>query len=89
MTKGILPWALGDTSLSGAGVGFLTSDTVADTGTAILRLLTLSEQTTDLATAAANVNLSTNETLQTFTSFNSLRLDSGGGYVGIRLLTLG
>ena len=79
VTKGILPWALGDTNLSGSGIGFLTSDTAANTGAAILRLLAPSEQSTDLATALANVNLSTNESLQTLTTFNSLRLDSGGG----------
>lgn len=76
--KGILPWALGDTNLSGNGIGFLTSDTQANTGTAILRLLNPSEQTTDFNTANANVNLSTAEDLSTITLFNSLRLDTGG-----------
>ncbi len=79
VTKGILPWALGDTDLNGSGIGFVTSDTAASTGTAILRLLTPSEQTTNFATSLANVNLSTMESLSTLTTFNSLRLGSGGG----------
>jgi len=77
--KGILPWALGDTSLTGLGVGFVTSDTTANTGTSILRLLAPSEQTTDFGTAGANVNLTTTEALSTLGTFNSLRLGSGGG----------
>ncbi|MFO1484003.1 MAG: autotransporter-associated beta strand repeat-containing protein [Verrucomicrobiaceae bacterium] len=80
--KAIIPWALGDTSLSGNGVGFVTSDSTggaANTGANILRLLSPSEQTTDFATALANVNLSTTQTLATLTTFNSLRLGSGGG----------
>jgi autotransporter-associated beta strand protein len=79
VNKGILPWAVGDTSLSGLGVGFVTSDTTANTGTSILRLLAPSEQTANFATAGANVNLSTTEVLSTLGSFNSLRLGSGGG----------
>jgi len=80
--KSILPWAFGDTSLTGEGVFFLTADSAAagaNTGTNILRPLAANEQTNDLGTAFANVNLTTNESLQTFTSFNSLRLDNGGG----------
>jgi autotransporter-associated beta strand protein len=77
--KGILPWAFGDTSLVGDGSGFVTSDTSANTGSAILRLLAVSEQTTTLATALANVNLGTSEVLRTARTFNSLRLASGGG----------
>ncbi len=78
-TKGILPWALGDVSITGGGTGFVTSDTVANTGTTILRLLTSLEQTTDFATANANVNLGTTEVLSTLTTFNSLRLANNGG----------
>lgn len=79
--KAILPWALGDTSLTGSGTFFLTADSVAgvDTGTSILRPLQASEQTSNLATANANVNLATTETLAALTTFNSLRLASGGG----------
>ena len=81
--KSILPWAFGDTNLlTGGGTFFLTSDSAAagaNTGTNILRALTAGEQVTNLATALANVNLSTNEALSSLTTFNSLRLDSGGG----------
>jgi autotransporter-associated beta strand protein len=80
--KSILPWAYGDTSPTGDGTFFLTADSAAagaNTGTNILRPLAVSEQTTDLATALANVNLTTNETLGSLTTFNSLRLDNGGG----------
>ncbi|MDP2322508.1 MAG: autotransporter-associated beta strand repeat-containing protein, partial [Gammaproteobacteria bacterium] len=80
--KSILSWAFGDTSLTGEGTFFLTSDSAADganTGANILRPLTGAEQTTDLATALANVNLTTNEALSSLVTFNSLRLDNGGG----------
>lgn len=79
--KSILPWAYGDTSLTGEGTFFLTADSAAaaaNTGTDILRPLSLSEQSTTLA-LNANVNLTSNETLSTLTTINSLRLDSGGG----------
>lgn len=79
VTKGILPWALGQVGLVGDGTGFVTSDTAATTGTAILRLLTSAEQTSDFATTLANVNLSTLQTLSTPATVNSLRLGSGGG----------
>lgn len=79
VTKGILPWALGDTDLGGSGIGFVTSDTATTTGTAILRLLAPSEQTANFGTTLANVNLSTAQTLSTLDTFNSLRLGSGGG----------
>lgn len=79
--KAILPWAVGDTSLTGSGSFFLTADSAAgvDSGTSILRPLQGSEQATNFATANANVNLSTTEKLAAFTPINSLRLDSGGG----------
>lgn len=79
--KAILPWAIGDTSLTGGGAFFLTADsaTGVDSGTNILRPLQGSEQTTNFATANANVNLTTTENFAAFTLVNSLRLGSGGG----------
>ncbi|MGV3659502.1 MAG: autotransporter-associated beta strand repeat-containing protein [Prosthecobacter sp.] len=79
--KAILPWALGDTSLTGSGEFFLTADsaTGVDTGSSILRPLQGSEQTANFATANANVNLATTETLAALMPVNSLRLGNGGG----------
>ncbi|MCB1275555.1 autotransporter-associated beta strand repeat-containing protein [Prosthecobacter sp.] len=80
--KAIIPWALGDSNVAGGGTGFVTADSTggaANTGTNILRLLSPSEQTTDFATANANVNLSTTELLGALNNYNSLRLASGGG----------
>ncbi|MCB1277100.1 autotransporter-associated beta strand repeat-containing protein [Prosthecobacter sp.] len=79
--KSILPWAYGDTSLTGEGTFFLTADSAAagaNTGTNILRPLTAGEQSSTL-TVNDNVNLTTNETLSSLTTINSLRLDAGGG----------
>jgi autotransporter-associated beta strand protein len=78
--KSILPWAIGDTSLTGGGAGFLTSDSTGaatTTGTNRLRFLTAAEQTTTLV-ANANVNLTTSQTLSTALTINSLLLGSGG-----------
>ena len=79
--KSILPWAYGDTSLTGEGTFFLTADSAAsaaNTGANILRPLALSEQSTTLA-LNANVNLTSNETLSTLMTINSLRLAADGG----------
>ncbi len=74
--KGILPYALGDTNLAGIGLGFVTADSTAavNTSTNRLRLLTGAEQTADLATANANVNLTSAQTLSVVRTFNSLQL---------------
>jgi len=83
--KGIIPWALGDTSLSGGGIGFLTADSAAagaNTGTNRLRFLTASEQVTNALTGNANVVLSgAGGALSAGgnTTINSLVLGSGGG----------
>ncbi|MEQ1858297.1 MAG: autotransporter-associated beta strand repeat-containing protein [Chthoniobacteraceae bacterium] len=80
--KSILPWAYGDTSLTGEGTFFLTADSAAaaaNTAANSLRALTGAEQTTDFTSALANVNLSSTEALSSLTTVNSLRLGSGGG----------
>jgi len=83
--KSILPWAYGDTDLvAGEGTFFLTADSVGaalDSGVNILRPLSGAEQTTDFSTALANVNLTTTVPLTNLNTYNSLRLDSGGGVI--------
>ena len=84
--KGVLPWAIGDSSLTGAGVGFLTGDSAvagANAGTNILRLLSASEQTSSL-TASQNLALGAAKSYTSDfkaanpLSINSLQLNSGG-----------
>ncbi len=86
--KSIIPWILGDTSLTGLGMGFVTADSTAgaaNTGTNILRLLRASEQVTSFE-ATRNVSLSGVQDYEAGAlllanplSVNSLRLNSGGG----------
>jgi autotransporter-associated beta strand protein len=76
VTKGILPWAIVDTSDTGLGISFAT----ADSGTAILRPLTVATETVaDFATANANVRLVAAQTLAASGTMNSLTLVAGGG----------
>jgi autotransporter-associated beta strand protein len=80
--KSILPWAIGDTNIAGAGTNFVTADAAAaaaNTGTARLRLLTGAEQVSNLSTANANVNLAASTGLSSSLVVNSLRLDGAGG----------
>jgi len=80
--KSILPWAIGDTSIAGAGTNFVTADAAAaaaNTGTARLRLLNGSEEVANLSTANANVNLAASTGLSSALVINSLRLDGAGG----------
>ncbi|MFZ2278582.1 MAG: autotransporter-associated beta strand repeat-containing protein, partial [Prosthecobacter sp.] len=91
--KSILGWAIGDTSLSGSGVGFVTADSAAagaNAGTNRLRLLSGSEQVTSLSTAGTNVNLTSAANLAASLSINSLQIGSGGGITlsGGAVLTL-
>lgn len=80
--KSILPWAIGDTNVAGAGTNFVTADAAAaaaNSGTARLRLLNGSEQVGNLSTASANVNLTSSTGLSSSLLINSLRLDGAGG----------
>ncbi|WP_397381393.1 autotransporter-associated beta strand repeat-containing protein, partial [Prosthecobacter sp.] len=91
--KSILGWAIGDTSITGAGVGFVTADSAAagaNAGTNRLRLLSGSEQVSSLSTAGTNVNLISTANLAASLSINSLQLSSGGGITlsGGAVLTL-
>ncbi|WP_395733617.1 beta strand repeat-containing protein [Prosthecobacter sp.] len=91
--KSILGWAIGDTSVTGGGIGFVTADSAAagaNAGTNRLRLLSGSEQVTILSTAGTNVNLSSAANLAASLSINSLQLGSGGGITlsGGAVLTL-
>ena len=91
--KSILGWAIGDTSVAGAGIGFVTADSAAagaNAGTNRLRLLSVSEQVTSLATAGTNVNLTSAANLAASLSINSLQIGSGGGITlsGGAVLTL-
>jgi hypothetical protein len=69
--KGIIPWALVDTSATGAGISFAT----VDSGTAALRPLTASEYIFNALTAGNNVQLNSGTSLTTpSVNLNSLTL---------------
>lgn len=83
VNKGILPWAIVDTTTTGLGSSFLTLDnTVAATGTpgALFRPLNSNEYVTSLFYGAvANTVLGSTNALEGSLSVNSLTLNSGGG----------
>lgn len=101
--KSILPYAIGDTTTTGLGAGFLTATSAQggpNSGTFRLRLLSPSEQVTTLL--APLVNTADNVSLSTVVNMagnyfagnpflaNSLQLNSGGQVemTGMRTLTL-
>jgi autotransporter-associated beta strand protein len=79
--KGIVPWALVDTSSAGTGLSFATADAVAGaslTGTSLLRPLAPSEMVVNSLSNQANVSLNSTISLTENRSINSLTLQSGG-----------
>ncbi|MBB5031378.1 autotransporter-associated beta strand repeat-containing protein [Prosthecobacter vanneervenii] len=74
--KGILPWALVDTTATGNGTSFAT----ADTGTANLRPLAASEyNTANTFTASNNINLTSGSTSTGAATLNINSLTMSGG----------
>lgn len=80
--KGILPWALVDTTTTGNGVSFATTDAAAGAvGTAILRPLNAGEyETANTFVANNNINLTSGTTSVTATiNVNSLTIAGNAG----------
>ncbi len=85
VNKGIIPWALVDTSATGSGTSFAT----VDTATSILRPLAAGEINSGSLVANGNIFLSgATPTVATNTTINSLTLGSTGGVVIEPLATL-
>jgi autotransporter-associated beta strand protein len=80
-TKGIVPWALIDTTASGLGNSFVTANSAAaagNTGTALLRPLNTLEYGTGNLVANNNMLVTTALAAQATTTVNSLTFGTGG-----------
>lgn len=82
--KGILPWALIDSTATGLGTSFATTNGTAG---ALFRPLAANEYATTV-TGGANIALSSSETVSGSTSVNSLKLGNAGGIAIAPMQTL-
>ena len=81
--KGIVPFAIGDTTATGAGIGFVTyniNPTSNVANTTGIRPLSAGEYTTSTVTAGVNLKVSAAQSPNISIAFNSIFLELGSTY---------